>query len=134
VILKKRFLEDSFLSSTTTHVYLTRSSSSPGISPKAVADPACFTEFPTTKDISTGGPPWALPPNVYKALLRHPGEELPYDDSGNLLESQLGDPSKTGLQQIAHFQPKRTHEFMGYNTPGNISDWIGVWIHPHSSL
>jgi hypothetical protein len=90
---------------------------------------AVCVEFPTYKPPSTGGPPWALPPKIYMAHLQRPGEELPYAEDGELEESKLGEPSKTGLQRIAHFQPKRTHE-IGYNAEGKVTDWIGVWTHP----
>ncbi|RDL38009.1 Uncharacterized protein BP5553_05442 [Venustampulla echinocandica] len=86
-------------------------------------------EFPTYKPPSTGGPPWALPPKIYMAHLSRPGEELPYGEDGSLLEAQLGEPSKSGLQRVAHFQPKRTHE-IGYDAEGNITDWVSVWAHP----
>ena len=85
-------------------------------------------EFPTFKTPSAGGPPWALPPKIYEAHLPRPGEELSYGESGELLESKLGDPVSNGLQRIAHFQPKRTHE-IGVNSEGKVTDWIGVWAH-----
>lgn len=86
-------------------------------------------EFPTYKPPSTGGPPWALPPKVYLAHLSRPGEELPYAADGELEESKLGEPSKTGLVRIAHFQPTRTHQ-IGYDTEGKVTDWVSVWAHP----
>lgn len=89
------------------------------------------TEFPTYKPHSTGGPPWALPPVVYEGHLQRPGEELPYDDEAGLLEKDLGPPSKSGLQRLVHFQPKRTHD-IGYDENGNMTDWISVWSHPQS--
>lgn len=89
-------------------------------------------EFPTYKPASTGGPPWALPPKIYMAHLPRPGEELPYDEVGDLLESQLGQPSAKGLQRIAHFQPKRTNK-AGYSAEGKVTDWVSVWVHPDSS-
>src|ERR1700710_2219484 len=76
-------------------------------------------EFPTYKPPSTGGPPWALPPKVYTAHLTRPGEELPYSEDGELLESKFEKPSKIGLHCIAHFQPKRTHE-IGYGQDGKV--------------
>lgn len=86
-------------------------------------------EFPTYKAPSTGGPPWALPPEVYKAHLKRPGEELPYSEDGELLISELKEPLRNGLKCIAHFQPRRTHE-IGYSQDGAVTDWIGVWEHP----
>jgi hypothetical protein len=86
-------------------------------------------EFPTYKPPSSGGPPWALPPKIYLAHLTRPGEELPYGEDGELLESRLGEPSKTGLQRLKHFQPKRTHQ-IGYNSEGKVTDWVSIWSHP----
>ncbi|KAG9238140.1 thiol methyltransferas-like protein [Amylocarpus encephaloides] len=86
-------------------------------------------EFPTYKPHSTGGPPWALPPKVYMAHLSRPGQELPYAEESGLQESELGDASPDGLQCIAHFQPKRTHNG-GYDEQGKITDWVSVWAHP----
>jgi hypothetical protein len=89
-------------------------------------------EFPTYKPPSTGGPPWALPPKVYLSHLSRPGEELPYDEDQGLLESKLGEPSKTGLKRVAHFQPKRTHS-IGYNEQGEVTDWVSIWAHPDAA-
>jgi SAM-dependent methyltransferase len=89
-------------------------------------------EFPTYKPPSTGGPPWALPPQMYLAHLTRPGDILPYGEDGELLESKLKEPNKKGLQRIAHFQPQRTHE-IGYSQDGKVTDWIGVWRHPKPS-
>lgn len=83
-------------------------------------------EFPTYKPPSTGGPPWALPPKIYMAHLSRPGRELPYAEDGELLESELGEPSKDGLHRLVHFQPKRTHQ-IGYSEDGKVTDWISVW-------
>jgi hypothetical protein len=87
-------------------------------------------EFPTYKPHSTGGPPWALPPKVYLAHLSRPGEDLPYGEGDEgLLEAEMGEPSKTGLQRKLHFQPKRTHE-IGYSAEGKVTDWVSIWCHP----
>ncbi|RKF61045.1 putative thiol methyltransferase 2 [Erysiphe neolycopersici] len=84
-------------------------------------------EFPTYKPHSTGGPPWGLSSEVYEAHLGRPGRELMYDESG-LVKDDLGEPECTGLHQIAHFQPKRTHP-IGYDKNGEVMDWIGIWAH-----
>lgn len=85
-------------------------------------------EFPTYKEPSTGGPPWALPPKIYMAHLPRPGEELPYEEDGDLLEEKLGPPNAKGLVRIAHFQPKETHK-IGYDENGKMTDWMSVWAH-----
>jgi hypothetical protein len=60
-----------------------------------------------------------------------PGKELPYAEDGELIESEIGEPSKNGLHRLVHFQPKRTHE-IGYSADGKVTDWISVWAHPSS--
>jgi hypothetical protein len=83
-------------------------------------------EFPTYKPPSTGGPPWALPSKIYLAHLSRPGEDLPYGEDGELLEARLGEPRKTGLRRIEHFQPKRTHQ-IGYDSEGKVTDFVSIW-------
>lgn len=86
-------------------------------------------EFPTYKDPASGGPPWSLPPEIYMAHLPRPGKILPYAANGELVEAEIGEPSKDGLRRIEHFQPKRTHQ-IGYSEDGKVTDWISVWAHP----
>ena len=84
-------------------------------------------EWPTYKKPKDGGPPWALPPKVYTAHLPRPGEIIPYDDEGNVLEEKLGSEREDGLEREAHWVPERTHApgiQDGINT-----DFIGVWKH-----
>ncbi|KAI4287650.1 MAG: hypothetical protein L6R35_003093 [Caloplaca aegaea] len=80
-----------------------------------------FDEFPTYKDPSTGGPPYGLTPQTYVEHLSHPGEEVPYDDSGHVKAGGLSQSSLQGLERLDHWQPKRTHEI------GKGTDWISVW-------
>jgi hypothetical protein len=77
-------------------------------------------EFPTYKEPSTGGPPWALPPDVYEMLLPRPGEEIKYDKEGYVVKDER-EPSEKALVRIAHWQPDRTHEI------GKGTDWVGIW-------
>lgn len=74
-------------------------------------------EFPTYKDPSLGGPPFALSPAVYVEHLSHPGEQLAYDDKGHIKQNPLRRASPGGLERVAHWQPERTHEI------GRGSDW-----------
>lgn len=84
-------------------------------------------EFPTYKPPSTGGPPWALPPEVYEAHLTRPGEEVRNDSEGYVskeyLEEIRGKPNDKGLVRVAHWLPERTHEI------GKGTDWVSVWKH-----
>lgn len=82
-------------------------------------------EFPTYKEPSAGGPPWALPPPVYEQLLCRPGDEVAYGADGHVVDDRerLGRPSETALERIAHWMPERTHEI------GKGTDWVSVWRH-----
>ncbi|PNS19169.1 Hybrid signal transduction protein dokA [Sphaceloma murrayae] len=82
-------------------------------------------EFPTYKEPSTGGPPWAVRPVEYVGYLSRPGDKVDYDDQGFVKGVDEENPERTekGLVRIAHFQPDRTHEI------GKGTDWISVWRH-----
>lgn len=77
-------------------------------------------EFPSAKDPLMGGPPFALPPQVYSEHLAHPGKELPYDERGHI-KGVSGPNSPVALTRVAHWQPKRTHEI------GKGQDWVSIW-------
>ena len=77
-------------------------------------------EFPTYKDPSTGGPPYALPSDVYLAHLSRPGREVPYDGSGYVVQTTV-EETPAAFERIAHWQPERTHEI------GKGTDWISIW-------
>lgn len=62
------------------------------------------------------------------AHLPRPGQELPYAEDGELLDSKLGEPSPDGLKRIEHFQPMRTHN-IGYGADGKVTDWVSIWAH-----
>lgn len=81
------------------------------------------SEFPTQKPLNSGGPPWALPEEVYLAHLQHPGVELPYDAQCRVRFDPTLPPARNGLQRVARWQPARTH------TAGQGTDWISVWRH-----
>ncbi|KAL8676800.1 MAG: hypothetical protein Q9186_006707 [Xanthomendoza sp. 1 TL-2023] len=80
-------------------------------------------EFPTYKDPSTGGPPFGLTPQTYVEHLSHPGEELPYDETGHVQVGSQGRPKPASLERLHHWQPERTHEI------GKGTDWVSVWQH-----
>ncbi|KAI1336727.1 Thiopurine S-methyltransferase family protein [Xylariaceae sp. FL0016] len=71
-------------------------------------------EWPTEKDPSEPGPPWASPPSAYEKHLARP---------------QDGDIK--GMQRLLHVKPKRTHP-AGIDE-GRIKDWIAVWVHRDES-
>ena len=80
-------------------------------------------EFPSAKDPLIGGPPFALPPQVYTEHLAHPGKELPYNEKGRVEEGVSGPKSPDALTKFAHWQPQRTHEI------GKGQDWVSIWHH-----
>ena len=88
-------------------------------------------EFPTYKSPAALGPPWSLTPKVYMGHLPRPGQKLAYSEEEGLLEDELGPPAEDGLRRIEHLKPKRTHH-VGYDEEGNVTDWIGVWVHQSS--
>jgi hypothetical protein len=68
-----------------------------------------------------------LPPNIYTAHLPRPGQKLAYGKDDVLLEEKLGPEAKDGLQKVAHFRPKKTHN--AGITDGSVTDYVGVWKH-----
>lgn len=92
-------------------------------------------EFPSAKPVSSGGPPYALPPAVYEGHLPRTGQHLAYDVDGNLDVSKAGEEAEDGLVRLAHIKPKRAHRVPGIavDEDGNILDWIGIWAHKESA-
>lgn len=82
-------------------------------------------EFPTSKDLKSGGPPFGVRPETYVAFLSRPGEDLPLGEDGNL-KTHAPEAKPNALVRIAHWQPDRTHEI------GKGTDWISVWKHHNS--
>ncbi|KAF2020181.1 S-adenosyl-L-methionine-dependent methyltransferase [Aaosphaeria arxii CBS 175.79] len=83
-------------------------------------------EFPTHKPPKSGGPPWALPPDVYEELFKRPGSVINYDEDGRVIKNE-GATSENSLARIAHWKPKRTHQVGIIN--GEVKDWVSVWNH-----
>jgi methyl halide transferase len=61
------------------------------------------------------------------AHLPRPGQELAYGKDDVLIQEKLGEEAKDGLQRIAHFHPKRTHN--AGVVDGTITDYVSVWKH-----
>ncbi|OHE91993.1 thiopurine S-methyltransferase [Colletotrichum orchidophilum] len=91
-------------------------------------------EFPSGKPLSQPGPPWGLTPEIYLALLSHPGQPLEFSSS-----TQAGDAADVvvvpplsdngnGLKRLELVKPARTHR-SGMNADGSVRDWIHVWSH-----
>jgi methyl halide transferase len=53
--------------------------------------------------VSTGSPPYALPSKVYEGHLPRLGQELAYDEEGDLIVEKLEEEAKEGLVRLAHF-------------------------------
>ena len=60
--------------------------------------------------------------------LSHPGEEIPYDADGNVKSNPLAETSPDGLERVAHWTPKDTHN-VGKDEQGNVRDYVAVWRH-----
>ena len=97
------------------------------LSPSPQGNLVCL-EFPTTKEVSAGGPPFASTPEAYMEHLSHPGEQTPYDAEGNVKSNPLQEASPRGLERVAHFHPKDTHS-IGKDDRGNVRDFIAIWRH-----
>lgn len=61
------------------------------------------------------------------AHLPRPGQDLPYDEDGNLLEEKLGPEAENGLERVDHFKPERTHA--AGIIDGENTDFLSVWQH-----
>jgi hypothetical protein len=83
-------------------------------------------EFPTHKPPKSGGPPWALPSDVYVELFKRPGEEIQYDEDMKVVKQER-EESDTALQRIAYWTPERTHA-VGV-IKGIVKDRVSVWRH-----
>lgn len=83
-------------------------------------------EFPSGKPLSLQGPPWGLNPEVYEALLSHPGESLSYNEDGTVVENPNLKPTDGALHRISLIKPDRTHK-AGMNEDGTVRDFISVW-------
>ncbi|KAH6609498.1 thiol methyltransferase 2 [Trichoderma cornu-damae] len=84
-------------------------------------------EFPSGKPLSEQGPPWGVWPEVYEALLAHPGEPVEYADDGNVRESETPrQPHPDALHRVCLVKPPRTHK-AGTNEDGSVRDFISVW-------
>ncbi|KAI0595870.1 S-adenosyl-L-methionine-dependent methyltransferase [Biscogniauxia sp. FL1348] len=87
-------------------------------------------EFPSEKSPSELGPPWAAPPHAYEAYLSAPGEAVPTDEHGGVLqEKEKAGPRQggNGLRRLLHMKPRRTHS--SGTKDGIVQDYISVWSH-----
>ncbi|KAF2234081.1 S-adenosyl-L-methionine-dependent methyltransferase [Viridothelium virens] len=80
-------------------------------------------EFPTAKEPSTGGPPFALRSAVYLQHLSRPGETIPYDENGYVIEQASSDTNERALLRVAHWKAERTHKI------GEGTDHVSIWRH-----
>ena len=58
--------------------------------------------------------------------LSHPGENVAYDEGGQIKSDPLREVSDEGLERVAHWQPENTHS-AGKDENGNVRDWVAVW-------
>lgn len=83
-------------------------------------------EFPTHKPVSSGGPPWSLPPLVHAELLKRPGQDIQYNDQG-VVKKTDAEETDHALVKIAHYTPRRTHD-VGV-IKGLVRDCVSMWRH-----
>ncbi|ORY08326.1 S-adenosyl-L-methionine-dependent methyltransferase [Clohesyomyces aquaticus] len=83
-------------------------------------------EFPTHKPPKSGGPPWAMPSDVYPELFKRPGEEMQYDEDMKVVP-QDKEESDAALVRAGHWKPARTHGVGIVN--GEVKDCVSVWKH-----
>ncbi len=85
-------------------------------------------EFPVTKPLKAGGPPYGVRSKFYLEHLSHPGEELKYDAEGDIKMNPLAPASPGGFEKVGYWHPADTHK-VGKDADGNVEDWISVWRH-----
>ncbi|OAL34822.1 hypothetical protein AYO20_05782 [Fonsecaea nubica] len=85
-------------------------------------------EFPVTKPVKSGGPPYGVASKTYLEHLSHPGEEIPYDEEGNVKMNPLAPSSLGAMERVGHWHPADTHN-VGKDKNGNVEDYISVWRH-----
>ncbi|KAK5081279.1 hypothetical protein LTR05_008073 [Lithohypha guttulata] len=85
-------------------------------------------EFPTNKPAESGGPPFSSPPKAYMEHLSHPGENVPYNDKGEVRVQPLAESGPGALERVGHWQPANTHQ-IGKDAEGKVNDNISVWRH-----
>jgi hypothetical protein len=95
------------------------------LAPSPAGNLICL-ESPRHKNPLAPGPPFASPSEVYLAHLSYPGEKISYNDKGLVNADPLREPSKTGLERVAHWQPERTHT-VGQGDNGVIHDRVSIW-------
>ncbi|KAF2260913.1 S-adenosyl-L-methionine-dependent methyltransferase [Lojkania enalia] len=83
-------------------------------------------EFPTFKPPASGGPPFASPSLVYEELLKRPGEDISYDETGKVVKTDRPESEKA-LVRVAHWKPVRTNP-VGIKD-GEVTDRVSVWKH-----
>lgn len=95
--------------------------------PSPQANLICL-EFPTGKPAKSGGPPYSSPSKAYFEHLSHPGENVPYDEEGNVKMNPLAPSSPNALERVGHWHPADTHK-VGKDKDGIVEDYISVWRH-----
>lgn len=60
--------------------------------------------------------------------LSHPGEEIPYNEDGEVRVQPFADSGPGALERVGHWQPADTHQ-IGKDEQGKVKDYIGIWRH-----
>ncbi|KAF2762413.1 thiol methyltransferase [Pseudovirgaria hyperparasitica] len=80
-------------------------------------------EFPSYKEPSTGGPPFAVREEVYIEHLKRPGVRIPYNEDGFIIQEPSAKPNEHALKKLLRWKPDRTHKI------GEGTDWMSIWSH-----
>ncbi|KAI1925511.1 hypothetical protein LOZ65_002816 [Ophidiomyces ophidiicola] len=83
-------------------------------------------EFPTNKEPSSSGPPFASTSAMYMEHLSHPGEEVPYNTDGHVKVDPAKQPSEKSFERVAHWHPEKTHKML-MGEDGKHYDWVSIW-------
>lgn len=81
-------------------------------------------EYPLGKPPKSGGPPHGLERKLYDQLFARPGEDVKYNDSGNVVEDTSGAKSDAALVKVDEWVPTKYFDTM--------QEKIGVSIWGHS--
>ncbi|OKL63911.1 hypothetical protein UA08_00611 [Talaromyces atroroseus] len=96
------------------------------LTPPPVGNLICL-EWPTTKDPTLRGPPYAAPSHAYLEHLTHPGEETRYQCDGKIEIDPSRKPNDMALERVLHWKPGRTYEIGKDGKTGEVLDRLSIW-------
>lgn len=60
--------------------------------------------------------------------LSHPGEEIAYNDEGEVRVNPFAESGLGALERVGHWHPADAHQ-VGKDADGNVMDYISIWRH-----